>query len=157
MKSREVKSRESANEPIYGDAPIINYGFIIIAPNSRDSAFRLSTWFIQWCSVTHTNDHVRPSAFESPSSRCAGEADAEGSLIYHCIRFRTCSDPFIAARSYIPSKVTRGTGYESCSYVRVCPQWRRCEYTFVRQIARIESSMISGELGFRCYKCEETD
>lgn len=58
------------------------------------------------------------------SSRCAGEADAAGSLIYHCIRFRTCSGPFIAGFSYIPSKVTRGTGYERCSLVRV-HQWRR--------------------------------
>lgn len=43
-------------------------------------------------------------------SRCAVR-----SLIYHCIRFRTCSGPFIAARLYIPSKVTRETGYERCT------------------------------------------
>lgn len=38
IKPREMKSHESANERIYGDASIINYEFIIIAPNSRDGA-----------------------------------------------------------------------------------------------------------------------
>jgi len=43
MKPREMKSRESADKPVYGDAPIINYGFIIIAPNSASNGvFRSS-------------------------------------------------------------------------------------------------------------------
>lgn len=153
-----MKSRESANETIYGDASIINYGFIIIAPKSRDGArfARRRDSFNDAASRMRTTTCAHPRS-SPPHPGVQVKLMPQGSLIYHCIRFRTCSGPFIAACSYIPSKVTRGMGYESCNYIRVRQQWRRCGYIFVGQIARIESSMILMKLDFRLLKIEETD
>lgn len=96
--------RERGEERGKGDdrESIINYEFIIISHEYTSSrrtgaihSHAVRSW--EWHDTpphTHTDDHVRPST----ESRCAGEADVPvGSLIYHCIRFRTCSGPFIAA------------------------------------------------------------
>lgn len=79
IKSREMKFGESANKRIYGDASIINYGFIIIAPNSRDGArfARRRDSFNDAASRTRTTTCAHPSS-SPPHPRCAGEADAVG-------------------------------------------------------------------------------